>query len=259
MMPLRCTLLAISLVGSGSAAEWQMESLDRGLVAVQRADDGVFLSWRLLGHETDRVAFNVYRVGDDETVKLNEKPLTGATSFMHKAARAARGDRYFVRAAKGEVEQDRSRAVVVWPNNYLEIPIQPIDGYLPGDASVGDLDGDGRYEIVLHSGFLVPETTPTQVSLVRQFWMPIRLTENTCGGSTWARTFARVNTTRSLWSTTWMEMVVRRWRAKPLTVLWMAKELLSAMPPKTIAIRIDSIDGTGAFLTALSISRSSMD
>ncbi len=155
MIP-RFAALAI-LVGSAiidiehiCASERQTEFLDRGLVAVQRADDGVFLSWRLLGNESDQVAFNVYRVGDNGTVKLNEEPLTAATSFMHTAARAAHGDRYFVRAVEGEVEQNRSKAVVVWPHNYLEIPIQPIDDYRPGDASVGDLDGDGRYEIVLH-------------------------------------------------------------------------------------------------------------
>ena len=43
-----------------------------------------------------------------------------------------------------------SRAVKAWAGDYLEIPIQAIDGYQPGDASVADLDGDGELEIVLH-------------------------------------------------------------------------------------------------------------
>src|SRR5207237_10410699 len=33
---------------------------------------------------------------------------------------------------------------------YLAVPLQTPPGYAPNDASVGDLDGDGEYEIVLH-------------------------------------------------------------------------------------------------------------
>src|SRR5690606_5649989 len=33
---------------------------------------------------------------------------------------------------------------------YLEIPLRTPTGYTPGDASVGDLDGDGAYEIIIH-------------------------------------------------------------------------------------------------------------
>jgi rhamnogalacturonan endolyase len=33
---------------------------------------------------------------------------------------------------------------------YLSIPLQTPKGYAPNDGSVGDLDGDGQYEIVLH-------------------------------------------------------------------------------------------------------------
>ncbi|MHC4405862.1 MAG: rhamnogalacturonan lyase family protein, partial [Planctomycetota bacterium] len=43
-----------------------------------------------------------------------------------------------------------SKAVCIWDNNCLEIPVRPIAEYQPGDASVADLDGDGEYEIVLH-------------------------------------------------------------------------------------------------------------
>ncbi|UTR16625.1 hypothetical protein MM221_08925 [Salipaludibacillus sp. LMS25] len=46
----------------------QLENLDRGLIALSN-DDGIFLSWRLLGHEVDGYSdngmtganFNVYR------------------------------------------------------------------------------------------------------------------------------------------------------------------------------------------------------
>ena len=38
------------------------------------------------------------------------------------------------------------------PVRYLSIPLQTPEGYTPNDASVGDLDGDGDYEIVLQAG-----------------------------------------------------------------------------------------------------------
>jgi rhamnogalacturonan endolyase len=43
-----------------------------------------------------------------------------------------------------------SATALIWAANYLEIPVQTIPGYQLGDASVGDLDGDGQYELVLH-------------------------------------------------------------------------------------------------------------
>ena len=52
------------------------------------------------------------------------------------------------------VEQPRSApfsfAAGAPPLPYYSIPLQTPAGYTPNDASVGDLDGDGQYEIVLH-------------------------------------------------------------------------------------------------------------
>jgi hypothetical protein len=51
------------LVGKGPAyaADIQMETLDRGFVAIAREDGGVSLSWRMLKGDTDKTAFNLYR------------------------------------------------------------------------------------------------------------------------------------------------------------------------------------------------------
>ncbi len=145
-------LIAVTLAATAIAAgpPRQMELIDRGLVAIRQADDRVFLSWRWLGNEPDGTAFNVYRVQNGESVKLNDVPIATQTNFTVAVAQASVNARYFIRAIVEGCEQEPSKAVQAWQTHFLEIPIQSIPDYRPGDASVGDLDGDGEFEIVLH-------------------------------------------------------------------------------------------------------------
>ncbi|MFT0802245.1 rhamnogalacturonan lyase [Bacillus swezeyi] len=138
--------------GTQAAQPRQMESLTRGLVAV-KTGNGVFVSWRLLGTEPSSVSFNVYRNGR----KLNNSPITSSTNYQD-----AGGDTnasYDVRAVLNGREQAPSETVGVWGENYKSVPLQkPAGGKTPdgvsytysaNDASVGDLDGDGEYEMIL--------------------------------------------------------------------------------------------------------------
>lgn len=50
----------------------------------------------------------------------------------------------------GSEKQELQKTVKVQSEPWIDIPLQTPEGYSPGDASVGDLDGDGSYEIVLH-------------------------------------------------------------------------------------------------------------
>lgn len=140
-----------AIVTEIATAEPQLERLNRGLVAVRSTGGGVLLSWRLLESDPDSVAFNVYRQDQTRETKLNTRPILTSTNFLDAAAdkHAAVPSLYFVRAIVADKELPPSPPVSVW-NQHLEIPIQPIEGYRPGDASVGDLDGDGQYEIVLN-------------------------------------------------------------------------------------------------------------
>jgi len=116
--------------------------------------DHVFVSWRLLATDPEDVAFNLYRATDGEpALKLNREPIRDVTWFLDGTADLARVNRYFVCAVAGGVEQPPGRAFVLAANtparNYISIPLQPVPGSRPGDASVADLDGDGEYELVL--------------------------------------------------------------------------------------------------------------
>jgi len=127
-----------------------MENLTRGIVAVKQPDGAVFLAWRLFGTDPEKLAFNLYRLSNGTPVKINEKPIAGATNFVDRAADTNQPLQYFLRPVLNGKELAPSRPVQAWDKNYLEIPIKPISRYRPGDASIADLDGDGEYEIVLH-------------------------------------------------------------------------------------------------------------
>ena len=164
MTSIRLAIVAVGVVGTWSAgrisraetpkAPRQMEALDRGVVAVDRVDGSVFVSWRLLGTDPDEIAFHVERrVGDGPIVRLNVEPIAGATNVIDTAAEPGGSIAYTVRPVVGGRDLGPGPPFVLEAGArgrpYLAIPLQTLPGHAPNDASVGDLDGDGDYEIVL--------------------------------------------------------------------------------------------------------------
>lgn len=130
----------------------QMEALNRGLVAV-KTESGVFISWRLLGTENATVSFNVYRNGQ----KLNASPIASSTNYLDKGGSTSAV--YQVKAVVNGTEQEASEKAAVWGKQYHSVPLKkPAGGQTPkgesytysaNDASAGDVDGDGEYELIL--------------------------------------------------------------------------------------------------------------
>jgi rhamnogalacturonan endolyase len=146
-----CRSLPLALVLTSSVlAQPQLEQLDRGLVALRQGDGSVFLSWRLLGTEPADTAFHIFRaVGSGQAEQLTAEPLTQGTWFVDTRPVGGAEVRYEVRSADGRQRAGAFTLRGNVPQPYLSIPLQTPADYTPGDASVGDLDGDGQYEVVL--------------------------------------------------------------------------------------------------------------
>lgn len=136
-------------------ADIQKESLGRGLVCV-RHGDSIAISWRYLTSDSKSTAFNVYEDGK----RLNGTPISNSTFF--KTLSKNKDCKYEVRAVENGKETKRSNGEFVLSataKDYVCIPLQrPDEGETPdgrkyrysaNDASVGDVDGDGEYEIIL--------------------------------------------------------------------------------------------------------------
>src|SRR5690625_165224 len=134
--------------------ERQMEYLDRGVVAV-KITEGVFVSWRLLGIEDDATTFDVYRDGK----QVNDEPIVGSTNYLDEEGTIDSNYQIITYVNGDQKLRTVSKQVHVWDTNYLTVPLRKPEGgvspdgstytYSANDISVGDLDGDGEYEIIL--------------------------------------------------------------------------------------------------------------
>ena len=132
----------------------KMEDLGRGVIAVRQSPTQVFVTWRYLTQDPANIKFNVYRDG----VKINDKPIADVTFFVDGNASAAAAA-YEVRPASGQGKAGRFLLPAGAPEGYIPIPIETpasrimpngeIATYTANDCSVGDVDGDGEYEIFL--------------------------------------------------------------------------------------------------------------
>lgn len=141
----------------------QMEKLDRGLVAVPTSTTANFVSWRLLG--TDDKANTTFDLLRNGTVIAS-----GLTKTNYQDTQGSATARYQVVTKVNGAEIETSAEVMPWGKKYLSLKLdRPAGGtdskwtntdntvgptsatyaYYPNDMSVGDVDGDGQYELFL--------------------------------------------------------------------------------------------------------------
>jgi rhamnogalacturonan endolyase len=124
--------------------ESQMEKLGRGVVALPQTK-GIFISWRLLGTDDARTTFDVIRNGEviaENLTVSNYSDEAGTTDSKYQVVCKVNGKTI-----------ETSNEVTPWAKNYMTLALdRPATGtlggeYSPNDCSVGDVDGDGEYEI----------------------------------------------------------------------------------------------------------------
>ena len=156
------SLLVLGLSLPVFAAPRQMEKLSRGL-AVSNVGSGMLVSWRLLGTESPDTEFNLYRDGK----KIASIGKTAGTNYLDKDGSVTA--KYTVAPVVNGKEGAKASTDILFDKNYKEknnvtFPYRvytlsaPAGGTVPtgesyvysaNDMSVGDLDGDGQYELIV--------------------------------------------------------------------------------------------------------------
>ena len=128
----------------------QMENIDRAPVALPASNGkGIFISWRLLGTDNPNTTFDIIRNG---TTIVNGSKTTNFTDNEGTTTSS-----YEIAVKNNGNETERTTAFTPWGNIFLRQTLDRPDGgstpasetytYYPNDCSIGDIDGDGQYEL----------------------------------------------------------------------------------------------------------------
>lgn len=142
-------------IPSALVCQHTMEFLNRGVIAVPAGAGKALVSWRLLNSDQKDIAFNVYRqTSKDQFVKLNQTPLQNVTNYLDTTLGSRVNVEYKIIQSVDKEDVGLKHHVhdqaELWSKPYHSIRLKTPEGYSVNDGSVGDLDGDGDYEIIVH-------------------------------------------------------------------------------------------------------------
>lgn len=112
-----------------------------------KAPQGVLVSWRWLSSDPDDIGFDVYRDG----TKLNTSSIINSTNYKDLTAEIGKTYKYEV---KNSADNSLLGSYTIATSSeaagfYRSIKLKSRAGYDANDGAIGDLDGDGEYEIVV--------------------------------------------------------------------------------------------------------------
>lgn len=137
------TLTANAAYGVGGNGTAVMEYLDRGIYAV-KSGNGMFISWRFNADDDDSAEFQLYR--DDKLIYTSK--AGDATGYQDNDG--SQNSKYRIDTVVGGEVVSSENCKFTSGFNYFDIPLKkPSNNHTPNDCSLGDVDGDGQYEIFL--------------------------------------------------------------------------------------------------------------
>lgn len=130
-------------------AQAQEKALQNRAPVAVKTSNGILVSWRSFTSDASDLGFDIYR----GSTKLNSSPITTKTNFLDDGGEA--GSSYTIKSTKGE-----EFTVKAWDNMYKAIKVKRMPAtkdasgaltgrYRPDDISIGDVDGDGEYELII--------------------------------------------------------------------------------------------------------------
>lgn len=129
-----------------AAGSCQVEYLDRGISAINTGA-GMLVSWRFLANDADNAEFQLYR---NNTLIYTSK-AGGSTCYLDAGGKST--DQYRVDTLESGKVVSTANCSLISNQNYFQLNLDPPTGsgctYSPNDCSVGDVDGDGVYEIFM--------------------------------------------------------------------------------------------------------------
>lgn len=129
------------------------EKLQRHVIAVPQTSSGssYLVTWRMLDTDDDYTTFDVIR--NNVVVKAD---INNSTNYLD--SKGSKTAKYRIVTKQNGEAVDTTEAVTPWQDVFMQMQLDRPDGgtfhdseytYSPNDCSVADVDGDGRYEILV--------------------------------------------------------------------------------------------------------------